>query len=61
MSRIASAPAALRLDNLVAVDDEVLAQHRQVAGGARRARIRQGAPKNGPSVRIESACAPPAV
>ena len=50
-----------RLGDLVAVDDEVLAQDRQLAGRARGAPGRRGAPpKNGPSVSTDSAAAPPA-
>ena len=50
-----------RLDDLVAVDDEVLAQERQRARAARAAaRSARLPPKNGPSVSTDIARAPPA-
>ena len=53
-------PRGRRLVELVGVDDEVLAQHRQVASRPARARRSSSEPPkwNG-SVRIDSAAAPP--
>ena len=48
-----------RLVDLVGVDDEVLAQDRQRAGRARLAQVVERAAEVGPSVRIDSAAAPP--
>ena len=39
ISRMQSAPMRAAFDHLVGVDDEILAQHRQAGGGARRDQI----------------------
>ena len=61
ISRIASAPADRGLDDLVGVDDEVLAQDRQAAGRARLAQVVERAAEVGPSVSTDSAAAPAAL
>ena len=48
MTRTQSAPIAARLGHLIRIEHEILAQHRQLAGRARRDRDARPRPGNGP-------------